>query len=233
METTCTKLVDRRKFCADCHKNYVKNGRSSSGIQRYKCKTCGKNYQQAYLYKSYKQSTNNRIVRLLKEGCGLLSIARLLHISTTVQRRILRIAKSIRKPIIPIGKTYEMDELCTYARSKKNRIWIAYALCKESKAVVDFRVGKRTNRTLRPIIQTLQLARATKIFTDKLSHYKSLIRKEIHQTKRRGTNHIERMNLTLRTHLKRLNRRTINYTKSVEMLAASLKIYFWHPSRKV
>ena len=57
--------------------------------------------------------------------------------------------------------------------------------------------------------------------------YLGLVPKELHHVKRRGINRIERMNLTLRTHLKRLNRRTIAYSKSLLVLTAILKIYFW------
>ncbi|MBN9294195.1 MAG: transposase, partial [Flavobacteriia bacterium] len=49
----------------------------------------------------------------------------------------------------------------------------------------------------------------------------------IHKIHRRCTNHIERQNLNLRTHLKRLNRKTICYSKSLMMLLAVVKIYFW------
>ncbi|MCA4783332.1 transposase, partial [Empedobacter stercoris] len=43
----------------------------------------------------------------------------------------------------------------------------------------------------------------------------------------RSTNHIERNHLSLRTHLKRLNRKTICYTKNMDILSAILTIYFW------
>ena len=49
----------------------------------------------------------------------------------------------------------------------------------------------------------------------------------LHSVKRFGTNHIERKNLTLRTHLKRLNRGTICFSRSLIVLNAVLKIYFW------
>ena len=42
----------------------------------------------------------------------------------------------------------------------------------------------------------------------------------------RGTNHIERHNLTIRTHIKRLTRRTICFSRKAIMLYAVLKIYF-------
>ena len=76
----------------------------------------------------------------------------------------------------------------------------------------------------KPIIST---GKTYKIFTDRLKNYRYLIDEKVHSVKRFGTNHIERKNLTLRTHLKRLNRRTICYSKSLVVLIAILKIYFW------
>ncbi|WP_409070947.1 IS1 family transposase [Flavobacterium sp.] len=38
---------------------------------------------------------------------------------------------------------------------------------------------------------------------------------------------MERKNLSLRTHLKRLNRRSICFSKNLIILNAVLRIYFW------
>jgi IS1 family transposase len=72
------------------------------------------------------------------------------------------------------------------------------------------------------------LARCKQIYTDGLDIYGFVIPKKLHRVKRYGTNHIERKNLSLRTHLKRLNRKTIAFSKSLLMLEACLKIYFWY-----
>jgi len=198
------------------------------GIQRYKCSSCGKRFQDHYVYKAHLPQTNAQISVLLKEGCGIRSIARILGISpTTVQSRILSIASTLLKPVIPLGKEYELDELCTYIGKKSRHIWVAYALRTDTKEVVDFAVGRRTNKTLKRVTNTLLGAEAVKINTDKLRNYRSLVPRHIHKLKQYGTNHIERMNLTLRTHLKRLNRRTICFSKSMAMLSACLTIYFW------
>lgn len=129
--------------------------------------------------------------------------------------------------MISLGKEYEVDELCTYIGNKEKRIWIVCALEKITKQIVSFNIGRRTNQTLKSVIDTLNLSKAKKIFTDKLKSYKSLIEKEIHKINRFATNSIERRFLTLRTHLKRLNRRTICFSKSLVMMNAILKIYFW------
>lgn len=52
--------------------------------------------------------------------------------------------------------------------------------------------------------------------TDRFSAY-AILPANQHLTGKRFTQGIERMNLTLRTRLKRLNRKTIGYSKSVEL----------------
>lgn len=214
--------------CRFCGEKCVKNGFQLDGNQRYKCRSCKKRQQTKYLYKAYEASLNRQIVLLTKEGLGIRSTARILQISTTtLLKRIVSIAKSINQPIISRGKSYEVDEMCTYIGHKRNFIWLVYALEKDSKSIVSFNVGKRTNKTLGRVLDTLKLSEAKRIFTDRLKNYSYLIDEKLHSVKRFGTNHIERKNLTLRTHLKRLNRRTICFSKSLLILISVLKIYFW------
>lgn len=214
--------------CKECNQIGIKNGKSGSGEQRYYCAFCKKSYQSNYVYKACIPKVNTKLVELLKEGCGIRSISRLLSISpTTTTKRILLISSQIKRPPIVMGKTYEVDELCTYIGCKNKKRWIAYSLRRDTNEITNFVVGTRTKRTLQQIIKSLILSEAKTIHTDKLNIYKSLISEKIHCTKQYSTNHIERMNLTLRTHLKRLNRKTICYSKSTLMLIACLKIYFW------
>jgi len=214
--------------CVGDIQKMIKYGKTKSGSQRYFCRACKKTRVENYIYKAYKAEINQNVIQLTKEGLRIRSTARILKISaTTLLKRIILIARNIAKPIISRGKTYEVDELCTYIRHKKNYIWLVYALEKNSKSVVSFNVGKRTNKTLNRVLETLKLAEAKKIFTDRLKNYRYLIDEKLHSVKRFGTNHIERKNLTLRTHLKRLNRRTICFSKSLVVFNAILKIYFW------
>jgi insertion element IS1 protein InsB len=214
--------------CNFCNGNCIKNGFQYNGNQRYKCCVCKKRQQSKYEYKAYRRNLNKEIVLFTKEGLGIRSTARILQISTTtLLKRIISIARNIPHPIINKGKTYEVDEMCTYIRHKRNLIWLVYALEKDSKSVVSFNVGKRTNKTLSRVLDSLKLSEAKKIFTDRLKNYRYLIDEKLHSVKRFGTNHIERKNLTIRTHLKRLNRRTICFSRSFIVLNAILAIYFW------
>lgn len=80
---------------------------------------------------------------------------------------------------------------------------------------------------MKQVTETIILSNPKQIYTDKYVNYKTLIPHEIHTTRKRCINYIERKNLTLRTHIKRLNRRTICFSKSLIMLKACLTIYFW------
>ena len=138
-----------KSTCLKCDSEAIKNGRLK-GVQRLRCKKCKTDFMARYRYQAYRAKTNEKIIALLKEGCGTRSIARLLRISTTtVQALMLRIAKSIQEPVMSFGKEYEVDELCTFIGSKTKKRWIAYLPCRENRQVLDYRIGGRANKTSR------------------------------------------------------------------------------------
>lgn len=179
-ETSCYRCVGGITFM-------IKYGKTKSGNQRYSCKVCNKTKVENYIYKAYLPSTNANIIMLSKEGLGIRSTARILQISTnTLLRRIVSIAKSIDRPVICKGKTYEVDEMCTYIGHKRNFMWLVYALEKDTKKVIRFNVGKQTNKTLSSVLNTLKLSEPKKIFTDGLKNYRYLIDEKLHSVKRYG-----------------------------------------------
>ena len=216
-------------ICVGENSDFIKYGKTSRGKQRYQCKSCKTINILDYTYNAYEKDINQKIILLTKEGLGIRSTARILKISaTTVLKRILTIANKIIRPTIKFYQTYELDEMRIFVRKKANPMWLVYAINKQSKEVAGFYIGKRNNKTLNSVVKILINAKPERIFTDKLRNYKYLIPKEIHSTQKYGTNGIERKNLNLRTHLKRLNRKTICFSKNILFLISVLKIYFWN-----
>lgn len=214
--------------CKRCGNQSVKNGKSKIGIQRYRCKSCRNSFQSSYKYSAFAVS-DQQIITFTKEGCGIRSTARILSISpNTVIRRIIKIGSQLKRPyLISKGSKYEVDELFTFVQKKTNRICIAYSLEPTTGKIIDIIVGRRNKTNLRKITETLILSEAQQIKTDRLNLYGLLIPNRLHQTKNRGINKIERSNLNLRTHLKRLTRRSICFSKSLHVLLCIVKIYFW------
>ena len=215
--------------CTKCNReNCIKKGKRNF-IQRYYCKDCRNHFQNHYHYRAYNSNTDKMITTLLKEGCGVRSISRIVQISkNTVLSRILSISKQIKPPIfLAQNQKYEIDELWTFAGNKSNVVWITYCIEKTTKRVISFMVGRKTKEVIGSLGNKIVLLNPKAIYTDRLSIYKSLIPKRLHRVFRFCTNTIERFNLTLRTHIKRLSRRTICFSKKRNYLEAHLKIYFW------
>lgn len=215
--------------CKYCGGKCIKWGRQKTGCQRYRCNNCCKTQQTAYRNHACEKYINDQVSQLVCESVSIRGIGRVLRIAvSTVLRKILYIAAAVEKPPVPLHRAaFEMDELRTYVKHKGNEYWIAYAICPDSKAVIDFAVGKRSKRTLRRVVNTLLLSGVQRIKTDKLNIYQSLIPPDRHVSSVYSTNHIERNNLNLRTHLKRLCRRSICFSRSRAMLEACVRIYFW------
>ena len=215
-------------LCPKCKQRTVKNG-FQSGKQRYKCTSCKKKFHLKYTYKAYNEHTNGFITSLLKEGCGIRSISRVLKISkNTVLTRMLKLAKAIKIPYFnKQGCRFEVDELFIKLANGKSQNWLIYAIEQKTRTVIDFKVGNRSKDNLKHIINKVLLLNPKRIYTDKLNIYPSLIPSEIHKRFHYCTNKIERMNLTLRTHIKRLSRKTICFTRDQKYLEAHLKLYFW------
>ncbi len=163
------------------------------------------------------------------EGVGIRAMSRLLKISwSSVQRKLIFLNNQIKKPVlIETNQEYEIDELRTYIGNKENECWIVYAINKSTRQVIDFAVGRRTTENIKQVTASVLCLNPGRIFTDRLNIYPGLIPKSKHIASAYRINHIERKNLDLRKDLKCLNRKTICYSKSEEMLKVKLKIYFF------
>jgi IS1 family transposase len=215
--------------CTKCNASKTIRKGIRNNKQRFYCKECQKYFQAAYNYQAYSTDVDVFIVNLLKEGCSVRGVSRVLKISKdTVLSRMQKISKQILKPSFRrLGYTYEIDEMWSFIGNKKNILWITYVLEKETGSIIDFHLGRKTKETLSPLIDKVLLLNPRRIYTDRLNIYPSLIPKEIHKRFQYCTNKIERMNLNLRTHIKRLSRKTICFSRNQKNLEAHLKIYFW------
>lgn len=216
--------------CINCSgPNLIRKGRS--GIkQRYKCKTCGKYQQDIYTYQRYDSKDDSQIKLLNAEGVGIRSMSRILGYSKrTIIRRILYLANIVVKPVyLEYDQVYEVDEMWTFVGKKNPSCfsWITYAMNRKTNEIIDVAFGSRSKKNLKQVIDKVKALSPRKIVTDKLNTYPNLVKPNNHDTGRYSNNHIERGNLTLRTHLKRLFRKTICFSRSQKMLEACVLLYF-------
>jgi len=209
--------------CRFCNGPCIKKG-WQSGVQKLRCKICGKHQQLSYTRQRLNTIQKDVIEFLHSEGNSISTLSRFLKFSkTTVSNWIRSLSDEYEHEVSEQpGGEYQADELRTFVGNKKNESWIMYAINKLTHKIISLCVGRRTKENLQHVTSDLLKQNPKTICTDRLPVYQSLISKEVHIVKERKTNHIERMNLQFRNQLKRLSRKTICFSRSENMLRAAV-----------
>ncbi len=158
---------------------------------------------------------------------GIRDIARVLSISTnTVLKTLRERAAAILEPRVPPRiKDLEVDEVWSFIGKKSEQCWLWYGLNRATKRIAAYVLGRRTDKSCQELVEKLDSCQVANYYTDDWQSYRKTLDPERHHIGKDGTQDIERHNLNFRTHVKRLHRRTICFSKSAEMHAAVIKLY--------
>lgn len=220
-----------------CHKcssnNLVKNGTNSSGSQRYKCKDCG--VCRVLTPKSQASRVDKEAVfRTFEERNSYRSTGRIFNIShTTVFKWLKKKARGLNPFKTTVagatpGDVLEVDEIFSYILLKVNKIRIWIALSKQTKQIVSFFIGDGSMESCKRLWRKLPYSylRCTS-FSDFWTSYNCLpdathskIGKETGLT-----NHVERLNNTIRQRFSRFVRKTLSFSKKEYMLNLHFKLW--------
>lgn len=110
----------------------------------------------------------------------------------------------------------EVDEQWSLSLIKKQQCCLWYAWEPRLKRIIAHTFGRRNKETLRQLLTLLSRFNVAFWCTDKFCAYE-ILPKQKHVANKFYTQRIERENLNLRNRLKRLNRKTLGYSKSAEM----------------
>lgn len=105
----------------------------------------------------------------------------------------------------------------------KNQRWLWYAWEPRYKRVITHAFGKRDTETFNELQSLLSKFTIPFYCTDNYNVYSANLPREKHIIGKIHTQRIERTNLTLRTRLKRLVRKTIGFSKSEEIIIRLLE----------
>jgi insertion element IS1 protein InsB len=116
-----------------------------------------------------------------------------------------------------------MDEQWGYVGAKSRQRWLFYAYDRIRRTVVAHVFGERTLATLERLLSLLSAFEVVVWMTDGWPLYESRLKGKLHVISKRYTQRIERhnlnlnLNLNLRQHLARLGRKSLSFSKSVEL----------------
>jgi len=199
----------------------VKSG-FESDKQRYRCKICGRRFYNVKAKRS-KRNRHLHAVRLYTEGVSIRGIGRLLHVShVTVLKWLKHMAQKLKMPTPLYAKHIEIDELYFYVGSKKQKRWLWLAVCRNTKRILGFCTGDRGSKTLAKLMHRISPIKCERYYTDKHAPFAKVIPEEKHCSRPNETNTIEGINSAVRHYLTRFKRRSKCYSKSVQMVEASI-----------
>ncbi|MFK8300197.1 IS1 family transposase [Capnocytophaga canimorsus] len=211
--------------CPICKsKNKIKNG-IIKGVQRYKCKDCGRNYTVAHKSTAKLPSQRRLGLMMYLEGLSFHSIGRILGVShVAVMNWVKKYGSQLEeikneKPISVV----EIDELHSYVQSKKY-CWIWIAVDREGKRYLDFVVGNRGTETGLKLWERIKQEETKVYCTDYWKSHKEFTPAEKHLQPKAETYTVESYNSRIQHYLARFRRKTKCYTKQLYMMIYSLKL---------
>jgi len=119
--------------------------------------------------------------------------------------------------MIRLADEAEVDEMWSFVGRKKDQRWLWHAIDHRSGQVLAYVFGRRQDEVFLKLQGLLEPLGITRYYTDYWGAYTRHIDLEEHQPGKRNTQKIERKHLTLRTRIKRLARKTICFSKSIQM----------------
>ena len=181
----------------------------------------------SYTYRAYIPLLRQLIVPMTLNSSGLRDTARVLQISPTTVLSVLRQAASVvSEPSVPARiHEREMDELWSFVGHKKHQCWLCLARNRRTGRIAAFELGRRTDRSCRRLVKKLARCQVQNFYTDDWKSYGKCLDPVRHHIGKSGTQGIERCNLNFRAHIKRLQRRTICFSRSPQMHQCVIKLY--------
>ncbi|WP_433915320.1 IS1 family transposase [Klebsiella michiganensis] len=200
----------------------VRNGKSTAGHQRYLCSHCRKTWQLQFTYTASQPGTHQKKLIYAHEWRWMPGNRP--HYGRWPQHDFPPFKKlrpqSVTSRIQPGSDVIvcaEMDEQWGYVGAKSRQRWLFYAYDRLRKTVVAHVFGERTLATLERLLSLLSAFEVVVWMTDGWPLYESRLKGKLHVISKRYTQRIERHNLNLRQHLARLGRKSLSFSKSVEL----------------
>lgn len=105
----------------------------------------------------------------------------------------------------------------SFVHDKSNQRWLWLAINHDTGDILAYTFGKRKDEVFKEFQKLLEPFGITMFYTDDWGSYERNIPTQNHTVGKNNTQTIERKNLTLRTRIKRLARKTICFSKSIVM----------------
>jgi len=214
--------------CLYCNSTEVRKNGQRRGKQNYICVKCGRQFIEVYNPpRGYSDEIKKECLKLYVNGMGFRAIERATGVHhTTIIYWLKQIGEQL--PDAPleseIPEVGELDELETFVGSKKNKIWLWTAVNHFSQGILAWVLGDHSAETFKPLWEIVRCWQSYFYITDGWKVYPSFIEPGAHIVSKTYMTRVEGENTRLRHYLARLHRKTLCYSKSVDILKYSIRL---------
>lgn len=214
--------------CPYCKSTDIRKNGKRKSKQNHICKHCGRQFIDIYNPpKGYSDEIKQQCLKLYVNGMGFRAIERSTGVHhTTIIYWVKQLGMQL--PDAPesseIPEVGELDELETFVRSKKNKFWLWTAVNHFGEGILAWVFGDHSAKTFKPLWDTVCCWQCYFYVTDGWKVYPSFIDAGDHIVSKTYMTRVEGENTRLRHYLARLHRKTLCYSKSVEMVKYSIRL---------
>lgn len=223
--------------CPDCQSTEVtRYGKQPNGEQRYRChnKECPRTiFLLHYHDKGRLPEVKQQIVDMTLNGSGVRDIVRVLGVSSATVIDVLKkkepdlvqvntnLLQSLDgeqvEVIIRKVEEAEIDEMWSFVGKKRQQRWLWHAIDHHTGRVLAYVFGRRKDKVFLRLKALLAPFGITRFYTDDWGAYRRHIDAEQHTVGKQHTQKIERKHTGWRARIKRLARKTICFSKSIQL----------------
>ena len=217
--------------CPKCQSSHNKKNGFRRGKQSYKCKDCGYQFVENPISRKYPPEVKQICLKMYLNGLGFRAIARVTDIDhTTIINWVKEEGEKLPDDALEeeIPEITEIDELQTFVGRKKNKFWIWTVVNHWKPGILLWTVGDRSKQSFERIWQIIKCWHSFWYVTDGYPVYPSYIEPEDHLVCKTYMTRVEGENTRLRHYLARLHRKTLCYSKSLDMLKYSIRLLLFY-----
>ena len=209
--------------CPECGGEHIRKNGHRQHKQNYICVGCGRQFLAEYEPRGYSDDVKRLCLRMYVNGMGVRGISRVTDIGhTTILNWIEQSGERLPESYDPKQhpQVGELDELETYVGNKQNQLWIWTAVDHFAPGILGWVVGDHSAATFRPLWDAISVWQCYFWVSNGNPVYPGFIPDGDQIVSKTYMIRVEGENTRLRHYLARLHRKTLCYSKSVEMRRA-------------
>ncbi|MEA5451941.1 IS1 family transposase [Leptolyngbya sp. CCNP1308] len=213
--------------CPECGSQHIRKNGHRGDQQNYIWVKCYRQCIKHYDPDGYSDDVKRLCIRMYVNGMGFRSMSRVTGIvHTSLLNWVKQVGEHLPEAYGPeeIPQVGELDELETFVGQRKNKVWIWTAVDHFRAGILGWVIGDHSAQTFQLLWQTIEFWQCYFWVSDGYPVYPQFIPEGDQIVSKTYMTRVKGENTRLRHYLARLHRKTLCYSKSLEMLKHSVRL---------